>query len=227
MPTHNFNAVQFSIPYVSFTPTANCDQTFSDSSLNSANNEVALAVGFDTSSVSNLDAIQYLQEAVQFLADRQYHAYQNYCFWSLKSKQCGGGPPACGQPYQEAYTNWLGIQKSCSNSGHTCYKTQGALNAQANGWLLVNNAYTNGINGLQDELVVLQAELEQDLNNTQLVEEVQQTIEETNLIIAEANYRITKSAQVEYASNILKYIVPALLILVVTGVGAFILKKYK
>lgn len=227
MPTHNFNAVQFSIPYVSFTPTANCSQTFSDSSLNSANNEVALAIGFDTSSVSNLDAIQYIQEAIQFLADRQYHAYQNHCFWSLKSKQCGGGVPNCGQPYQEAYTNALGIQKSCSNSAHTCYKTQGALNSQANGWLLVNNAYINGISALNGELQVIQAELEQDLNNTQLVEEVQQTIEETNLIIAEANYRITKSAQVEYASNILKYIVPALLILVVTGVGAYILKKYK
>ena len=73
----------------------------------------------------------------------------------------------------------------------------------------------------------VQAELETDVNNADLYNELEQSIQETNNIVANTNLVIARTEQVDYFAKVQRYIIPALIVLVITGVGAYFLKKYK
>jgi hypothetical protein len=73
----------------------------------------------------------------------------------------------------------------------------------------------------------VQAELETDVNNTDLYNDLEQSIQETNNIVANTNLVIARTEQVDFFTKVQRYIIPALIVLVLTGVGAYFLKKYK
>ncbi len=73
----------------------------------------------------------------------------------------------------------------------------------------------------------LQAALETDVNNTDLYNDLEQSIQETNNIVANTNLVIARTEQVDFFTKVQRYIIPALIVLVLTGVGAYFLKKYK
>ena len=73
----------------------------------------------------------------------------------------------------------------------------------------------------------VQAELETDVNNADLYNDLEQSIQETNQIVANTNLIIARTEQVDFFTKVQRYIIPALIVLVITGVGAYFLKKYK
>jgi len=227
MATKSFNSIDRSVSYVTYTPSANCDMQYSDGIKTSAQNEVALYLNIDLGQYTNLDIVNYLQEVQQWMLQRKSNAQANYCFWGLKYKQCKGGTAPCGQGSQAQCTGWTGVQCNCKKKAYLCYKTSEALDNQRNGWQQVVAVFNTGLSNLSQIMSNVQAELETDVNNTELYTELEQTIQETNKIVAETNLVIARTEQVDYFAKVQKYIIPALIVLVVTGVGAYFLKKYK
>ena len=227
MATKSFNSIDRTVSYVTYTPTANCDMQFSSSMNTSAQNEIALYLNIDLGEYSNLDVVNYLQEVQQWMLQRKANAQANYCFWGLLYKQCKGGTAPCGQGYQAQCTGWTGAQCNCKKKAYLCYKTSNSLDNQRNGWQQIVAIFNNGLVNLSNIMANVQAELETDVNNTELYTELEQTIQETNQIVAETNLIIARSEQVDYFAKVQRYIIPALIVLVITGVGAYFIKKYK
>jgi len=227
MATKSFNSIDRSVSYVTYTPTANCDMQFNGNMNTSAQNEIALYLNIDLGAYSNLDIVNYLQEVQQWMIQRKNNAQANYCYWGLLKKQCIGGDAPCGQGYQAQCTGWTGIQCNCKKKGYLCYKTSDALSDQRNGWQQIVGLFNTGLDNLSALMQTVQAELETDVNNADLYNELEQSIQETNNIVANTNLVIARTEQVDYFAKVQRYIIPALIVLVITGVGAYFLKKYK
>jgi len=227
MATKSFNSIDRSVSYVTYTPTANCDMEFSGGMTTSAQNEIALYLNIDLGAYTNLDVVNYLQEVQQWMLQRKANAQANYCFWGLKYKQCKGGDAPCGQGNQAQCTGWTGFQCACKNQDYLCNKTSEALDNQRNGWQQIVAIFNTGLSNLSQLMTNVQAELETDVNNADLYNDLEQSIQETNQLVAETNLIIARTEQVDYFAKVQRYIIPALIVLVVTGVGAYFLKKYK
>ena len=161
------------------------------------------------------------------MLQRKANAQANYCFWGLLDTQCTGGNAPCGQGEQAQCTGFLGFQCSCNNQDYLCNKTSETLGNYRNGWNQIVGIFNTGLSNLSNLMANVQAELENDLNNADLYNDLDQSIQETNQIVAETNLVIARTEQVDYFAKVQRYIIPALIVLVVTGVGAYFLKKYK
>ena len=98
----------------------------------------------------------------------------------------------------------------------------------------MNNVCPNGficINHLNAILIVIFAisgmYIYNNENYKKLFSNYQQLQQTKNQIVAETNLVIARTEQVDYFAKVQRYIIPALIVLVVTGVGAYFLKKYK
>lgn len=227
MATKTFNSIDRSVDYVAYTPTANCDMAYNSGMNTSAQNEIALYLNVDLGAYTNLDVVNYLQEVQQWMQQRQAHAQQNYCFWGLLDTQCTGGTAPCGQGSQAQCTGWTGLQCSCHNQGYLCNKTSETLGNYRNGWNQIVAVFNTGLENLATIMANVQAELETDVNNADLYNDLEQSIQETNQIVANTNLVIARTEQVDFFTKVQRYIIPALIVLVITGVGAYFLKKYK
>lgn len=227
MATKSFNSIDRTVDYVTYTPSANCNMKFNSGMNTSAQNEIALYLNVDLGQYTNLDVVNYLQEVEQWMLQRKANAQANYCFWGLLYTQCRGGTAPCGQGQQAQCTGFLGLQCSCNNQAYLCNQTSDSLDNQRNGWQQIVAIFNTGLSNLSTIMANVQAELETDVNNIDLYNDLEQSIQETNQIVAETNLIIARSEQVDYFTKVQRYIIPALLVLVITGVGAYFIKKYK